>query len=162
MLTDVFSLPQLLTMLSRAHLSDNEIEYRILEQVAHREESFLKRKQRSQIETSVVIPYNGATISFVIIILAVFGLSSIKFCRSRDKVKLCKIKISGVNITEPELLAIVHKIELVFHMARFSKNYSTSSLQMLNLSLPAQVSDPWSEQHTLKESKLLAAMQQLH
>lgn len=31
MLTDIYALPQLLTMLSRAQLDENEIEYRILD-----------------------------------------------------------------------------------------------------------------------------------
>lgn len=64
-----------------------------------------------------MIPYNGATIGFIISILSCFGLSQLKFCRSRDKVKVCKVKIDGVVMTEKELLSIVHKIELVFHMA---------------------------------------------
>jgi len=66
---------------------------------------------------SVVIPYNGATIGFVLAILNCFGISQLKFCKSREKVKVCKVKLNGVVMTEAELLSIVHKIELIFHMA---------------------------------------------
>ena len=68
-------------------------------------------------EVSVVFPYKGATIGFVIAILNCFGITGLKFCKSRDKVKVCKVKLDGVIMTEAELLSIIYKIELIFHMA---------------------------------------------
>jgi hypothetical protein len=85
-------------MFSSSELSESEIEYQILEQVAHQEDTLLKRKHRKRTEISVVIPYNGATIGFVIAILSSFGLSAIKFDKSREKVKVCKIKLDGLNM----------------------------------------------------------------
>ena len=35
MLTDIYSLPQLLTLLARSELNQAEVEYQILEQIAH-------------------------------------------------------------------------------------------------------------------------------
>ncbi len=83
----------------------------------------MKRKHRKRTEISVVIPYNGATIGFVVAILSAFGLSAIKFDKSRDKVKVCKIKMDGLNMSQQELLHIVHKIELIFHMAQHGSAY---------------------------------------
>ena len=104
-------------------MSQNEIEYRILEQVAHKEDTLLKRKQKKRNEISIVFPYNGATVCFVICILAAFGISAIRFERSSSNVKVCKIKVDGIIISEQELLSIVHKIELIFHMAEHHENY---------------------------------------
>jgi len=71
----------------------------------------------------VVFPYKGATIGFVISILNCFGITGLKFCKSREKVKVCKVKLDGVIMTEAELLSIIHKIELIFHMAQFVDEY---------------------------------------
>ena len=35
MLTDIYSLPQLVTLLARSELNQAEVEYQILEQIAH-------------------------------------------------------------------------------------------------------------------------------
>ena len=44
MFTDIFSIPELIMILSQSQLSENDIEYRILSQVAHNDENLLKRK----------------------------------------------------------------------------------------------------------------------
>ena len=82
-----------------------------------------KKKKKKRKEVSAIIPYNGATIGFVIGILGIFGLSQLKFCKSREKVKVCKVKLDGLVMSEEELLSIVHKIELIFHMAKFTEEY---------------------------------------
>jgi len=63
----------------------------------------------------------------VIVILSAFGLSSIKFCKSRELTKVCKIKLNGLHMTEDELLQIINTIELVFHLANHSDGYRGAS-----------------------------------
>ena len=75
MLTDIYSIPQLLTILVRSELNEHEIEYQILEKISHEQDHVLKRKRSKKAEVSVTIPYNGATIGFVISVLGCFGLS---------------------------------------------------------------------------------------
>ena len=123
MLTDIYSLPQLITLFSKSEINDKEIEFQILEKIDHADHTILRRRARERSEVSVVFPYKGATIGFVVAILNCFGITQLKFCRSRDKVKVCKVKLNGVVMTEAELLSIVHKIELVFHMAQFADEY---------------------------------------
>ena len=140
MLTDIYSIPQLLTLLSQSQLSESNIEYRILKQIAHSEDTLLKRKQKGRAETSAIIPYNGATVAFVISTLAAFGLKAIKFEKSATGMKVCKIKIDGLNITEAEIQTIVHKIELVFHLAQHNESYRQGNIWEIQktLSLPDQ------------------------
>ena len=64
----------------------------------------IKRKLQKRTEVSVVIPYNGATIGFVISVLSCFGLSQLKFCKSSDRVKVVKIKLDGMIMSKQELL----------------------------------------------------------
>ena len=70
-----------------------------------------------------MIPYNGATIAFTIAILAAFGIKAIRFEKSVKGAKVCKLKVNGLHITEAELLSIVHKVELVFHLTQHRDNY---------------------------------------
>ena len=124
MLTDMYSIPQLLTLLAESELTKKEIEYQVQAQIPHSADVNYMRKLQKKTEVSVVIPYNGATIGFVISILASFGLSQLKFETSCEKVRVVKVKLDGFNMSENELLSIVHKIELIFHMAQFSEEYS--------------------------------------
>ena len=124
MLMDIFSVPQLLTMLAKSELNQKELEYQILEQIAHSSDSVLTSKLQQRSEVSIMFPYKGSTIAFVLAILSCFGVSQIKFCKSRDKVKLCKVKLDGVIISEVELRSIVNKVELIFHMAQFGDHYA--------------------------------------
>lgn len=163
MLTDVYSLPQLVTVFTEAQLSESEIEYRILKQVAHNEDTFMKRKESRRSDISIVLPYNGATLAFVLVILASFGLKGIMFDKSAKGLKVCKVKFEGLNITQSELLQIVHKIELVFHMAQHQESYIFSELQQydqLKKEILALPSEP--RLFTHKELMLLKAMEILY
>jgi len=84
----------------------------------------LKRKQKKRNEVSVVIPYNGATVCFVIAILSAYGISAIRFEKASSQAKVCKIKVDGLIMSPEELLSIVQKIELIFHIAEYSESYS--------------------------------------
>lgn len=89
-----------------------------------------------------MIPYNGATICFVISILSAFGISAIRFERSTVGIKVCKIKVDGLIISENELLSVVHKIELIFHMAEHNENYKQAQLQALELAEDEKQPEP--------------------
>ena len=52
--------------------------------------------------------------AFVVAVLSCFGLSQLKFCKSSTGQRVCKVRLTGIQITQEELNGIVHVVEHTF------------------------------------------------
>ena len=52
--------------------------------------------------------------AFVVAVLSCFGLSQLKFCQSSSGQRVCKVRLTGIQITQEELNGIVHVVEHTF------------------------------------------------
>ena len=86
----------------------------LLSQIDHTIESCLQDEAHRVPEVSITIPYNGATLAFLISVLNCFGLSKLKFCKSYAGIHLVKVSVNGIMMTEEELREIVNRIEMTF------------------------------------------------
>ena len=114
MLTDMFAVPHLLTLIANSKVDQRELEYHLLQQIDHQDPEILRRNIQKPPEVSLIIPYNGGTVAFVVSILSCFGLSQLKFCKSATGQRVCKVRLTGMQISQEELNGIVQVVEHTF------------------------------------------------
>ena len=100
MLTDMFSLPQLVTLFEDSAYNKTETQYQLISQIDYDVGTCLQKEVYRNPELTITIPYNGANVAFMVSVLSILGLHKIKFCKSYDGTHLFKIGISGMQISE--------------------------------------------------------------